>query len=244
MSLYQKIHLYRVNLIVCLAHILLLAYAIYYPVYTVITLLIGWVVHNFTHSLYIHRVRAHRHHVWSPRMHTVGLTLFSMLNLGSPAVYVAVHANHHIHSDTAKDPHCPHHVGIWRAMLSLWTESFMPHKKTLASQLRDPKVKWFHKHHLKFALLTAIALPAFTVVAYYLSKIPIILVHLNGLGYAIESDDPTTSKNVTWLKPICWGEELHNNHHLHPRTANHNIENSWREFDGIYYIGKFFEVKT
>jgi len=108
--------------------------------------------------------------------------------------------------------------------------------------LRDPKVRWFHTHHLAFAIISAIIAPFIIVTSFWLSKIVVVLVHIKSIGYKLDKSSDS-SRNVWWLKPLTWGEELHNNHHHYSGHANHNIQKNWKEFDILYYIGKMIERK-
>lgn len=211
--------------------------------YFVATLVLGLIIHNFAHSFYIHRVCAHNHFKLSNFWHWIGITLFTMTNLGSPPVYVAVHLNHHKFSGNDHDPHDPYRLGPLKLFLSLWDSSFAPDRKFLAIMMKNDRMKLFHKFHLHIALFSSIFTPFIIVYAHLLSKIPIGIVHLQNIGYASKTTDTDTSRNVPWLKPITWGEELHNNHHKSASRANHNFEGSLRELDLIYLFGKLIETK-
>ncbi len=199
----------------------------------------GILIHNFAHSFYIHRVRCHKHFDVYKIVDVFGLFSFSLLNLGSPPVYIAVHRQHHMYSGTAKDPHNPYHCGFINAIFSLWGPEFMPNRQELRIQLKSPLNSLFHKYHLEIAFFGALFLPFLTVFGFWLSKIPVIVVHTKCLG-AGKNKNEDTSRNIWWLKPLAWGEELHSNHHMYPQRANHNLNKTWKEFDLIYYFGKCF----
>lgn len=226
---------YKYQLVNLLAHVTFLFYVLVLPYYA-LTLIIGWIANNLFHYLYIHRIFTHKHFQVSERVHRVGLFFFSLLNLGSPPVYAAVHVNHHSSSGTYKDPHNPYNIGFFRAWLSLWDENFTPNRRVLLVHLKNPTVMWYHKNHFKLAIISVLLTPFFIVVSFWMSKIVIILVHVKSLGYANENN-PDTSRNVWWLKPLTWGEELHNNHHC-VNKPNHQLVNSYKEFDLLYHIGK------
>ena len=80
------------------------------------------------------------------------------------------------------------------------------------------------------------------VTGFWLSKLVVILVHIKVLGTG-QNRGEDTSRNLCWLKPIMWGEELHNNHHRLPSEANHNHKKTIFQFDVLYYIGKLIEEK-
>lgn len=236
------IHKYRYQLLTLAAHINLIAFIWYAGWFaTIVALVIAWAASNLFHYLYMHRIYTHSHFVVSPHVHFIGLVGFSALNLGSPPVYAAVHMKHHTNSGKQTDPHNPYTLGFWRTLMSLWDDNFSPDRKFFKRYLDTPFSRLFHNIHIWIALVSAMLLPALIVVAFWMSKIVIVLVHIKQLGYqskiSEQSDNPDTSRNVWWLKPLTWGEELHNNHHYYAARANHNVEGSSREFDLLYYIG-------
>lgn len=228
---------YKYQLITLAAHIMFVIYVIMIPGYLAAGLFLGWILSNLFHYLYMHRIYTHQHFKISFWMNRVGLIVFSLMNLGSPPVYAAVHMKHHAKSGSEDDPHNPYSIGFLRSILSLWNEKFSPDRRVFARLLQDPESKWFHDHHVALAWTGAILFPFIPVVAFWMSKIVVVLVHVKWLGYGdVRNED--TSRNVWWLKPLTWGEELHNNHHYYASRPNHNIRGSWKEFDLLYYIGK------
>lgn len=243
MSILKNFYIkYKYQLINLLAHATFIAYSLLFPYYFLITILLGWVINNLFHSLYMHRIFTHKHFEVAPIIHRIGLFFFTSMNLGSPPVYAAVHLKHHVNSGTEKDPHNHYSLGFLKTLLSLWDEKFIPDRKFLAMYLKDDLTKWFHKYHLTIATSSALITPFIIVTSFWLSKIVVILVHIDTLGYGVNNGNDT-SKNVWWLKPISWGEELHNNHHYFAGKANHNLKNNWKEFDLLYCIGKLFSKK-
>jgi stearoyl-CoA desaturase (delta-9 desaturase) len=205
--------------------------------YWLFGLVAGWLVSNLFHYLYMHRIYTHGHFTVGPMVNRIGLFIFCMMNLGSPPVYAAVHMKHHANSGTEEDPHDPYTLGFVRTLLSLWNEKFSPDRRVFSRLLKDPTSKWFHDHHVTIAWLSALFTPFIIVVGFWMSKIVIVLVHVKWLGYGNERNQDT-SRNVWWLKPLTWGEELHNNHHYYASRPNHNVKGTWREFDLLYYLGK------
>jgi len=174
--------------------------------------------------------------------HNIFMLLFTLLNLGSPAVYAATHVMHHANSGKKGDPHDPYQLGFVRTFLSLWDKNFTPDRKLLARFLKDKITKKYHANHFSIATFSAIFTPFLVVMGFYLSKISIIFVHIPFLGYRTEKDQDT-STNAWYLKPITWGEELHNNHHINSGSANHNFQKSLKEIDLLYFIGKIIADK-
>lgn len=231
---------YKYQLLNLLAHITFIGYSIAFPYYLIPALVVGWIASNIFHYLYMHRIFTHGHFSISRTKHKIGLMGFTLLNLGSPPVYAAVHMKHHAKSGTTQDPHNPYSIGWFRSILSLWNEQFSPDRRVFSRLLKDPTVMWFHRHHFSFAVLSAIFTPFLIVVAFWFSKIVVVLVHVKEFGYG-DDRGADTSRNLWWMKPLTWGEELHNNHHNYASHANHNIKGSLKEFDLLYYIGRMIE---
>lgn len=208
---------YKHQILTAIAHVNLLIFFSWQEI--VIGLLAAMFVSLFAHYLYIHRVFTHGQHTWSPKMHRVGQFCFCMLNLGSPAVYSAVHMNHHKYSDTDKDPHPP----SWKALLSLWSESFRPDIKTLKKN--KPK-DYFYDTYLYIGWLSVIFTPFLVVGGHWHSKLVTTVVHLGG-----------KPSNVRWAYPFMFGEEMHERHH------NNWLEKQHHKFDLLYQIGRLLAVK-
>lgn len=237
---------YKHQLLSFLAHISMLIMFLVLPLWLWIAgLILGWISANLSHSLYIHRIYSHKQFNVYQWVHIVGLFLFSGLSFGSPIVYAAVHLNHHKYSGKSGDPHDPNQLGWFRTLFSIWNKDFRPDRRFYARAIKKGGVPvHFHKHNFRYSLAFAILFPFLPVLGFWLSKIVIWLVHIPGIGYTAKINNnelPDTSQNVPWLKLLCWGEELHNNHHNYASRGNHNIKNKWYEFDGLYYIGKILE---
>lgn len=197
-----------------------------------LTLIIGWIWSNLFHYLFMHRIVCHGHFRLSKSLELIGLVGFSGTNLGSPIVYPGVHINHHKNNGLENDPHDPERLGICNVLLSNWDDKFTPLTSKFKQFYKKKTFRWFHQHEFKLGLLYAVFLPFLPLVSHYMSKIVIAVVHFG------EKNNGDNSKNLWWLKPLTWGEELHYNHHLRPGTANHNLSGKIFEIDILYYIGK------
>lgn len=200
------------------------------PLYSIITLTIGIIWFNLAYSLYTHRIVSHNHFIISDAYHKILGFMFCCLNFGSPAMFSAVHANHHIFYGTEKDPHDPKRIGQLRASLKLWDEKYTPNKKIFKKLLDHPILRWQHDTHYIIAVFSTFILPFIQVTGFWLSNILIIYAHMGEL--------PDDSKNLHILKFLLWGEELHKNHHLDQNLKNHNTNNTLAEYDFIYYLGR------
>lgn len=234
---------YRYQIITLVSHISLLIHYYFMPWwYIAATLIIGWIVSSLGHNLFAHRYMVHRHFVFSSYIQVIGHFLFSLLNIGSIVTYCSVHLKHHKFSGKKFDPHSHQRIGVLRTIFNIWDKYYMPEKHTYHRYLSDPICKWFHLRHELFAWYSAVLTPYMIVVSFWLQKILVIVIHIPTLGYVSPSTPQhDTSVNIWWLKPLMLGEELHNNHHLYASHANHNVRNTWKEFDPMYYVGKFIE---
>lgn len=207
---------YKHQILTFIAHINLLLFFSWEVI--ALGLFVTIFVSLFAHYLYIHRIFTHHHFKWSAKMNRFGQFCFCMLNLGSPAVYSAVHINHHKYSDTEKDPHPP----SWKALLSLWGDSFKPDIKTLK---KNKPLDYFYDTYFYIACLSVIFTPYLVVGGHWHSKLVTTLVHLNG--------KPT---NVRWAYPVMLGEEMHERHHNNWKEQQHH------KLDILYRVGKAFSM--
>lgn len=234
---------YKYQTLTLLSHLSFFIYCYFFGFfYFLIAIIIGWVISNLAHYLYIHRIYTHKHFKISRSKHKILMFLFTTLNLGSPAVYAAVHLKHHANSGDKNDPHDPYQLKFIKTFLSLWDDKFIPDRRLLAHYLKDPITKTFHKHHFSIAVASTLITPFFVLMGFYLSKISIIFVHITKFGYGVQKNKDT-SINAWYIKFITWGEELHNNHHFNPGAQNHNFKKNFRELDILYFIGKLLEDK-
>lgn len=222
---------------VIIAHLIFFTQLYFYGwAVALLMIVVSWIVLNITISLYIHRIRCHRNFNMKTWKHHLFSFIFSGLNLGSPSVYVSVHLNHHKHSGTDDDPHDPYTRGFWNILFSNWDSKFKPDRKKLKEEKSLPYFKFYHENHQKISLAFCIFLPVLPMLAFWHTKFVTIIVHLKNVGYQNYITNET-SRNIWWLKPLLWGEELHNNHHAKWVVSNHNHKNNWKELDILYLIG-------
>ena len=205
---------YKHQILTLIAHINLFVFFSWWAI--TLGLIASIVISLFCHNLYMHRIFTHRHFAWSPKMNMFGQFLFCMLNLGSPAVYSAVHINHHKYSDTEKDPHPPN----WKALFSLWDDKFRPDIKTLK---KNKPLDYFYDTYFHIAWVSVIFTPWLVVGGHWHSKLVTTLVHIGG-----------KPKNIPLAYPLLFGEEMHERHHNNWNEVRHH------KFDMLYQVGKHF----
>tara|TARA_B100000575_G_C23126744_1_gene652921 strand:- start:1229 stop:2023 length:795 start_codon:yes stop_codon:yes gene_type:complete len=160
---------------------------------------------------------------------------------GSTIGWVAIHRQHHHHTDKEKDPHSPEHHGFFKVQ---WLSMFeTPHPKYAIHLIRDPFHVFIHKWY--FLIHGAIAgiwlwIDPMLLVAAYLFPAMILwnagsfintLTHMFGYRNFETTDNST---NIPTLGVLMWGEGWHNNHHANPN--NPSFKYNWWEID----IGGWF----
>lgn len=190
-------------------------------------------------------VEINSHRYWSHRsfeyrykwMEWVFSWFGTLSGTGSPMQWVAIHHDHHQHSDKDGDPHNPNEKGL--SML-LWLVYPKANPYKLRYMIKDNYQCWLHRNFMLVFLITWLVLyliGGFWLVAYA-AIIPSALVTLIqvgttyichvGVGYRnYDTDDE--SRNVWWWAILDFGEGLHNTHHAQPWRWN--LKDKWWEID-------------
>tara|TARA_B100000965_G_scaffold346379_1_gene317689 strand:- start:1206 stop:1997 length:792 start_codon:yes stop_codon:yes gene_type:complete len=173
---------------------------------------------------------------------TYGLT-------GSTIGWVAIHKQHHHHTDQEGDPHSPQVHGFFRVQ---WLSMFeKPNPRYVIKMIRDPFHafihKWYFLIHLIIFIVWALIDPMLLVAAYLFPAMILwnagsfinTLTHMTGYRNHDTKDDST---NIPALGILMWGEGWHNNHHWKPSSPT--FKYNWWEFDlGGWFI-KLLEQKN
>lgn len=177
---------------------------------------ISIVVYFFTGCLGMtmtyHRLLSHKS--WSPpKWMEYPFALFATVGLtGSAITWVAVHRQHHAHSDTVKDPHSPKYKG-W--FYSHYLSMFSPVElKRVTHLLRDKFYVFQHKFYFEINLVYAIILymiDPFAIVYAWL--FPAMLLWNGGSSIVSLSHRNGIVHNDLSLALLVWGEGYHKNHH-------------------------------
>ncbi len=219
--------------------------------YVVVTLV-------FTHitiaavTIYLHRHSAHRALDLHPIIsHFFRCWLWLTTGMETKQ-WTAVHRKHHARCETPDDPHSPVVLGIekvmWQGADLYKLESKNP--ETLEKFGQGTPDDWMERNvytpHSVVGIATMmvinIALFGFigiTIWAVQMMWIPFFAAGIiNGVGHYwgyrnFQAED--ASRNIVPWGIIIGGEELHNNHHAYPSSAQ--LSNKWWEFDiGWMYI--------
>lgn len=154
--------------------------------------------------------------------------------------WAQVHREHHIHTDTEKDPHSPLFKGLWTVLTSTF-DAPKPTKRTVKDLLKNKRVMWFYRYHYHIriaTLLFSLLLPIEWAFVFIYS--PMIYAYLGfGLINAF-AHGPNGVRNSHLLNILSGGEGFHKNHHESPRDWK--IGRHWYELDPaawfIYLIKK------
>lgn len=196
-------------------------------------------------TLYLHRCQAHRGLDLHPLV-TYPMRAWLWMSTGMiTAEWVAVHRKHHAFCETEGDPHSPQVYGIRRVLwggVGLYRQEALC-RETVEKFAHGCPDDWCERHlfgyswlgptFLLFADVAAFGAIGITFWALQMIWIPLAAAGvINGLGHYIGyrnfATDDTSTNLVPWGLALG-GEELHNNHHAFPSSANFAFKN-W-EFD-------------
>jgi stearoyl-CoA desaturase (delta-9 desaturase) len=178
------------------------------------------------------------HNSWkAPKWYEYFGTLCGTYGLtGSSIGWVAIHKEHHHHTDNEKDPHSPEHKGFFRVQ---WLSMFeTPNPRYVIKLIRDPihmfLHKWYFLLHLGIATTWYFIDPMLLLSAYLIPAMflwnagSFINTLTHTFGYR-NWDTKDNSTNIPFLGIFMWGEGWHNNHHYDPQ--NNSFKSKWWEFD-------------
>lgn len=171
------------------------------------------VISHFGASILLHRHYCHKQFKVPVWFEWVGLWMLSVAYIRTPIGWIASHRMHHHHSDSEKDPHSAKHVGFWKVLLTTWDIPSIP-PKYAKDLFANPRLVFFHKHHVKILLahnIISFAISPYFWIAY--AAVPFVFAKvgfglLNTIGHRTEG-----GANVPWLNFFIAGEGYHRNHH-------------------------------
>jgi len=189
-----------------------------------------------------HRYFAHKTFNTSKHWEWILNITGTLASLTSTFGYIVKHREHHKATDTAQDPHSPHHMSLWKSWtLGLKDETY--DIKNARDWIRNEGVMHTHKYFFAYILFYNLILyiidPLLVVYAYL---IPVSLCvwatgafntwghgkGLRWLGYRNHSTKDQ-SRNHHLVNLITFGEGWHNNHHNNP--SNYAQGEKWWEWD-------------
>ena len=192
-----------------------LASLFYLPISSIVSfILIAYIISVVGHIIGMHRYFAHKSFSVNKFWHYVILFCSTIITLGSPIAWVAVHLKHHRFSDTDKDSHSPVHKGHFKVFFGYFYDVYDVEPKYAARLLRDKTQMFIHKNYFQAHLAYFITLilinpilvfPLYfypTVLSVIMGGIVNVFNHWNG-----EVND---SKLIAWTVA---GEGWHKYHH-------------------------------
>ncbi len=223
-----------------------------------------WLAVGLGISMGYHRLHTHRGFK-TPKLFEYFLALCGTLTLeGGPIFWVAIHRQHHQHSDQPLDPHTPRVSGFWSHLGWVIFGDAQHNDTAIMSRYapdlgRDPLYQWLNTYH--WVPLTAVGLVLLAIGGWPMVNWAIFLrvvvglhatwlvnsaTHMWGRRRFVTKDD---SKNSWWVALLTFGEGWHNNHHAHPVSARHGL--TWYEFDPTWIslrllraVGIVWDVKV
>lgn len=209
-----------------------------------------------------HRLFVHRSFETYGWIKVVLAFLGSLAIQGSLFQWVGLHRLHHQHSDTAKDPHTPHHhgsglagvlKGLWHAHIG-WFFDPTPDLDRYVKDLRASRSLRVVSVLFPLWIVLSLLIPAvlggiitqswggFWTGLIWGGLVRIFLVHhvtwsINSACHLwgmrpFKSDD--MSRNLPLFGILGLGEGWHNAHHAFPSSARHGLR--WWEIDASYLV--------
>lgn len=165
-----------------------------------------------------HRLLSHRS--WNPPKWLEYLfTLFATIGMtGSAIAWVAIHREHHKHTDTEKDPHSPTFKGwIYAHFFSMFSKVS---PRYVVDLMKDKFYVWQHQWYFEINLAYGSILyliDPFAIVYAWL--VPAMLLWNGGSLIVSTSHRNGMQHNDLILALTTWGEGYHNTHHTDSRLS-------------------------
>lgn len=197
-------------------------------------------------TVFYHRALAHNAIRMHPALEKFVIATGNWVTGLDPKAWVCMHRMHHIHSDTALDPHSPKNRGIWKVL----PMQLFSYNRTIAalglnsaryvsvvSDIRFP-VSWLNRNglwYLPYLLHAGIAVMVGTMSGLWLlagcywigmMSHPIqgwmvnALAHRFGYRNFATDDESTNNSFVSWC---VFGEGYQNNHHHRPSSPKFSV---------------------
>lgn len=226
--------------------LVLTAGGILFPVYSVV-----WIYYNFnlqslstlilvewilamSVTMFAHRAWSHKSWTPSRYLNILGLLIFTISFVGASISWVAVHREHHKHTDTNKDPHSPYFNN--RLKIQFLSTLIKFKIEYAIDLLRSKEHLWFARNYWNINILLFLILflisPA--LLSFWIACLGICIFRMhtvNSLAHKTPLSNQTGSTNSFWLILIHLhnGEALHKNHHINPKS--YKFSKHWYQID-------------
>jgi len=184
-----------------------------------------------------HRYLTHRSFKYRYKWMEYVFSFFgAMGGTGSSIGWVAVHNEHHKHTDKDGDPHSPH-LGFWNVIIPRYT--FDMNKFAVRHLVTNKFHLALHNYYylIMLAWIGLLYIIGGTNLAIFVGVIPVAIQIWASVmsnygnhtwGYR-NFETKEESKNTWWLAILTFGEGWHNNHHAKPGRWNFSYK--WWEID-------------
>ena len=188
-------------------------------------------------TITFHRYLTHRSFKYRYKWMEYLFSFFgAMGGTGSSIGWVAVHNEHHKHTDKEGDPHGPH-LGFWNVMVPRYT--FDMNKFAVRHLVTDKFHLILHNYYylIMLAWIFALYLIGGFNLAIFVGVIPVgfqvwasVLSNFGNHTWGYRNfQTKEHSTNTWWLALLTFGEGWHNNHHAKPGRWNFSYH--WWEID-------------
>jgi fatty-acid desaturase len=228
-----------------------------------LAVLFHWMTGSLGICLGFHRLLTHTGLTLPKWLSNTFATIGTLAGEGGPISWTANHRKHHAYSDQPGDPHSPHDGpwwahAFWLAFSTDNGDQAGYNRKWVPDLLKDKFLvfleNWFLAIHIVFGAavtFTGYALGGTPLAVSWLVWVVCLRMvavlhttwfvnsasHIWGYKNYETRDD---SRNLWWVAVIAYGEGWHNNHHAHPRLAQHG--HKWWEFDMTYFVIRILRV--
>ena len=254
---------YRTIAVLLVVHAGTLLAPFFYSRSAVVVAAILYAVTSLGITLGYHRLLTHRSYKARPWLARLIVFCASQSGQAGPAVWVAIHRQHHANSDHDDDPHDARQ-GFWWSHLG-WMTRLTPRRldddftRRLARDvLADPFYAFLDRYFMLLCLPTAVLLyllggwpwvvwGGFVRVAAVFHATWLVNSAAHRYGYrSFSTGDLST--NCWWVALLTFGEGWHNNHHAFPRSARHGLrwwelDLSWLALAGLERLGLVEDVR-
>ncbi len=245
---------YRTIAVLLTVHLGALAAPFFFSWSALVVALVLYVLTAMSITLGYHRLLTHQSYLAQPWLARTIVFFASQSAQAGPAVWVAIHRQHHANSDSEDDPHDASR-GFWWSHLG-WMTVLTPRRldpdftRRLARDvLSDPFYAFLDRWFLALCALTMLVLYSiggwpwvfwgvFVRVAAVFHATWLVNSAAHRYGYrSYQTGDLST--NCWWVALLTFGEGWHNNHHAFPRSARHGMR--WWELDLSWLVLRLFE---
>ena len=224
-------------------HFILMCYAMitHWSIWIfLIALVIIKIITNLGNEIGLHRLWSHKSFKTTKFKEYLLHVCATPLLCGSSIAYVGVHRQHHLYSDTEKDPHIT--TSWWKVLFYIRDSIYDIKPKIVADLIKDPVHKWLHTYYFKINLILLVVCllilgPVYTgwSLSFMVIYNMLIIWCINWFGHKpylgnrlYETND--NSYNSLIIKIVTLGNHgLHQNHHFKP--SSHTVALNSNEFD-------------